>query len=554
MKRDLACLQRDSFDVLVIGGGISGAWIALDCALRGMRVALIDKADFGGATSAASSKLLHGGIRYLQQLNFAKVRQSALERANYLVVAPHLSHFVPFLVPTYSNLRQGKLLLRSALAFYAMLCSGENRRVIDHAKRVPRATTCSAAEVLERIPFRDKSMSGGVVFYESHMESAERMTLAVISQAYRHGVIVANYVEVTGLLEHNGRIHGVSCTDVDGGDAMEIRAALTVNAAGPWISGSGDRFSSAANRRLTTGFSQGSHLVTKQLIADYAIALPTEQQAESLIDRGGRHIFIIPWRGHSLIGTSYAPLHGDIDHVHITDVEIDQLLGEVNKHLPELGVGRSDIVHAYSGVYPLRAQEIRAGVYQGTGDYQLVDHSQLENREGLLTAMGAKYTTARLLAEKTTDRVVRHLGVTAPPCATMCHPIAGGDIPDLAAFESRCRDTLRNLVAAKSVPRLIRAYGSDVDDIAARIQAQPNLAEPVGPEREVLAVELDYAVDVEMALHLEDVLYRRTGIGTIGFPGHDYVRRCADLVAVKRGWSSAQRDREIAMVTNAAWV
>ncbi|MDH3376849.1 MAG: FAD-dependent oxidoreductase, partial [Gammaproteobacteria bacterium] len=348
MKRDLACLQRDSFDVLVIGGGISGAWIALDCALRGMRVALIDKADFGGATSAASSKLLHGGIRYLQQLNFAKVRQSALERANYLVVAPHLSHFVPFLVPTYSNLRQGKLLLRSALAFYAMLCSGENRRVIDHAKRVPRATTCSAAEVLERIPFRDKSMSGGVVFYESHMESAERMTLAVISQAYRHGVIVANYVEVTGLLEHNGRIHGVSCTDVDGGDAMEIRAALTVNAAGPWISGSGDRFSSAANRRLTTGFSQGSHLVTKQLIADYAIALPTEQQAESLIDRGGRHIFIIPWRGHSLIGTSYAPLHGDIDHVHITDVEIDQLLGEVNKHLPELGVGRSDIVHAYS--------------------------------------------------------------------------------------------------------------------------------------------------------------------------------------------------------------
>ncbi|MDH3380092.1 MAG: hypothetical protein OEQ39_24490, partial [Gammaproteobacteria bacterium] len=212
------------------------------------------------------------------------------------------------------------------------------------------------------------------------------------------------------------------------------------------------------------------------------------------------------------------------------------------------------IVHAYSGVYPLRAQEIRAGVYQGTGDYQLVDHSQLENREGLLTAMGAKYTTARLLAEKTTDRVVRHLGVTAPPCATMCHPIAGGDIPDLAAFESRCRDTLRNLVAAKSVPRLIRAYGSDVDDIAARIQAQPNLAEPVGPEREVLAVELDYAVDVEMALHLEDVLYRRTGIGTIGFPGHDYVRRCADLVAVKRGWSSAQRDREIAMVTNAAWV
>ena len=237
MHRRVKELESEHFDVLVIGGGITGVWIALDCISRGLTVAIIDKQDFGAGTSAKSSKLIHGGIRYLQQLRLDKVRESALERAYYHRAAPHLTHFLPFMVPTYRTWGKGRGLMTAGMTLYRLLCLGEDKVTGDPAKSVPAPYYLSRSEILEKLPLSDPDLSGALVYYESHMENSERMTLAVLETAHQMGAVCANYVCVNDLLLDDGQmVRGVSAKDFESGDDLEIRARLTINATGPWVS------------------------------------------------------------------------------------------------------------------------------------------------------------------------------------------------------------------------------------------------------------------------------------------------------------------------------
>ncbi|MDJ0955812.1 MAG: glycerol-3-phosphate dehydrogenase/oxidase [Arenicellales bacterium] len=537
MHRRLTELRSEHFDVLVIGGGITGAWIALDCTSRGLSVAIIDKQDFGAGTSAKSSKLIHGGIRYLQQLRLDKVRESALERAYYHRSAPHLTHFVPFIVPTYRSWGKGRGLMAAGMTLYRLLCLGEDKVTGDPAKSVPAPYYLSRSEILEQLPLSDPGLSGAVIYYESHMESSERMTLAVLETAHDMGTACANYVRAHGLVMESGKtVIGVRAEDTESGDDFEIRARLTINATGPWISDLNRAFFDDKSIVTTTGYCRGSHIVTRQLVKDYAIALPTQFAGQNIVDRGGRHMFILPWRGCSLIGTSYVAAE-DIDDPVIDRVELDQLLTEINRHLPTLSLTKQEVVHAFSGIYPLQENTLNEKTYQGTGDYQIVDHSSF-GYEGIISALGAKFTTARLVAEKVTDRAIAKLGITGKPCQTRLLRLSSANYSDINLYikdKTRAFDEHMN---ADQVERLVKQYGSNIDHLVQMISNDPGMVDVLCENRPNLAAEITYAVKSEMALKLDDVIYRRTGIGTVGFPSQNCIERCTSIMADLLGWST----------------
>jgi len=538
MKRNLASFEGRTFDLIIIGGGITGACLAFDAALRGLSVALLEKNDFGAATSSASSKLLHGGIRYLQQLDFAKVRESAMERVYFQQLAPHLTRYVPFLIPTYASLGKSRLVMTAAMRAYELVCLGQNRVLKDPAKKVPGSSRLSRDEVLRAVPgIAPEGVTGGVVFHESHMHSSERMTLAFIESAARQGAMVANHVEVTSYIgAEQGRVSGVHARDrIDGGE-MDIHASIVINAAGPWIPLLNAAVGDKKVEGVVSAYSKGAHIITRPLTRGYALALPTRKQNQAVINRGGRHVFVIPWRGYSLIGTTYGPYEGDLDDVKATEDDIREMMADINSALGSETLRRDDVLHAYAGIYPLIDDVIRPTVYQGTGDYQIVDHAATDDIEGLVSVFGAKYTTARLLAEKSLDLVTSRLGAAPGACGTRHARLVSGDIDDMSAFRQEAHERLDARLPSAIIDELVTNYGRGLDRIIALIDEKPELVEELAPGRLVIAAQVVHAARHEMATHLDDVVFRRTGLGTLGSPGKGVLRNCAELMAGELGW------------------
>jgi glycerol-3-phosphate dehydrogenase len=546
MHRDLDRLGRDEFDLLIVGGGISGACLAHDAALRGLTVALIEKRDFGGATSSASSKLIHGGIRYLQQARIGKLRESAFERAAFRTIAPHLFRDVPFLIPAYRGMARGPFALAAGVAIYERLTAAANRRIPESAGRIPRAVRGEVASWLrhfETLSPREKP-TGASAIYESHLHSTERTTLAFLKTASVNGAALANYLEAVAPIRQSHRMSGITALDALTGRTIHIGARLTINASGPWIGGLDQKLGVGPLGKAITGFSRGAHIVTRQILPEVAIALFTNRRSQAVVTRGGRHVFVIPWRGHSLIGTSDRPFRGALDEVAPTEEDVDDLLGDVNAALPGAALTSSDVRHAFAGLYPLTDPALSDDVYQGTGDYQIVDHAERDGIEGCLSVLGAKFTTARRLAERAIDVALRKLARPAIPCATGITPLVGGDIQDVNAFRREAgvrfsdlpRDTVANLVAS---------YGTEADAVVGSRGGAVAAVGRLSAGRESLESDVVFAVEQEMAVRLDDVVFRRTGLGTIGHPGLSCLRRCADIIGVRLGWGADERARQI---------
>jgi glycerol-3-phosphate dehydrogenase len=548
MRRDLDSLARQTFDVVVIGGGISGACLAHDAALRGLSVALIEQGDFGAATSAASSKVLHSGIRYLQQLEIAKLRESALERASFQRIAPHLTHYVPFLVPAFRGLARGRLALRAALVLHERLCAGQNSLIHDASKHVPRSRFYSKAETLSLAPVlaSHPDLTGAGMLFESHMHSSERMTLAFVKSAARSGAQVANYVSAESLLTEGSTARGILARDVPTGNQFEIRARIVANAAGPWIPSVNQRFGAAGLTRRITTFAKGAHLVTRPLTRDVALVLPTTKRQRRLIDRGGRHLFVIPWRERSLIGTSNVPFGDTPGHAQATSSDVRELLDDVNRALPGVDLSIDDVTYAFAGLYPLTDQEVMPDVYQATGSYQIVDHGARGDVGGVISVLGMKFTTARRLAERATDLIVRRLGAPTTPGRTATTPLVGGDIDDLPGFVADATARHLGRVDGRVMEHLVHHYGTEVDALLATAAPGLDATSRLAADRECIEAEVAYAVTHEMALHLEDVVLRRTGLGTLGHPGRACLRRSADIMGERLGWSESRIDAEVA--------
>lgn len=550
MKRNLNNLANNNFDLLIVGGGITGAFLAHDAVLRGLSVALVEKNDFGAFTSSASSKLLHGGIRYLPQGQVWKVRESYRETAIFQHIAPHLTRWVPFLVPTEcSSLMKGKQAMQLAMVLYGLCSSGLDRLIEDEAKRPPSRTFLSPEKVREQTKVLDslRTLTGAQVLWESHMFNSERMTLAVLKSAAHGGAEIANYVEVKKLLFENGVVGGAQVADCLGDDSFEIRARLTINAAGPQVQAINDSVPELQLKRQLTGFSKGVHLVTRQIESDYALAMTTAKKTEGLVSRGGRHFFLIPWRGCSLIGTTNVPFCGDLDKVRVTEKDITDFIDEINAALPEIRLKREDVRYSFCGIYPLVAKDIKADTYQGTGDYQVIDHEKTSGIKGILTTLGAKYTTARYVAEQSVDLAMTKLKRDGA-CQTRTVRLLEGEIDDILAFRAKCRQAYGQELPNEIIDAMIFNHGRKIDELIADGRRK-NLLMRTAIDREVVDIEIEYAVTHEMALTLDDLIFRRTGIGTIGDPGPKTIQHCANIMGNLLGWDVEERERQIQNAT-----
>lgn len=553
MKRDLRRLTDTSFDLLVVGGGISGAIVAWDAVLRGLSVALLEKADFGAATSSASSKLIHGGVRYLQQGQLHKTRESLLERRAFLRMTPHLLRRVPFLIPTYSGLLRGRPLLAAGMGVYELLGLDADAG-LPAGRCIPRFRLLDREGLLAREPAVPSSgLTGGILYDECQMESSERTTLAFVASAAARGAEVANYVAVDELLRDGDRVCGARAQDLLSGEKLEVRARMVANVTGPWALRLIE--SMVHGRRAPElSYAKGCHIVTRPLTRGHALALATGMQNEALINRGGRHVFLIPWRGHTLVGTTNTPHRGRPDDVRVLESDVALLLEELRSALGGAAPSRDDVLHAYAGLYPLIDTRVRESVYQGSGRYRLYDHGRRDGVEGLVTAIGAKFTTARRVAERCVDLVFLKLGRTPPPCTTASTPVAGGELEEVdealrgAAGEPapRSEESLREpRIDAESLRELVCHHGARYRELLALAAQDAALAERVSPERHTLRAAVVFAAREEMAMKLGDVVFRRTGLGTLGHPGRPCLEDCASILASQYGWTPSRVRAEI---------
>jgi glycerol-3-phosphate dehydrogenase len=549
MKRDLERLANESFDLLVIGGGINGLAAAWDAALRGLRVALVEKGDFGAQTSSATLKIVHGGLRYLQHLDFRRMRESIGERSVMLRIAPHLVEPFPFLVPTYGHFMQGKELMAAAILMNEIMSFDRNRDIHDPARRIPAGRLVSRDECLKLAPcIQRERLTGGVIFYDAQMYNSERLTLSFALSAAEQGAALANYAQVTALQRKADRVVGARVRDELTGAEFEVRAAVTANMTGPWA----DIILGLLNRpdpprRVLR--SKGIQIVAPRLTDGIALAVPSKyEDPDAIIKRGGRNFFITPWRGVSLIGTTDTVYEGDPDAFRILDGDIRDFVAEINESLPAVQLSREQVPFAFGGLRPITEKNIDAGS-KVARKYEIYDHRRDLGIEGLVTVIGVKYTTCRLLAEKVVNLVCRKLGGTWSPVCTREKPLVGGDLND---FEALLREAVDQAGVAQMDERvmlhLVRNYGTYYRRFVDWAKRDPDAGRRLTGSNEVIWAEVLHAVREELAVHLSDIVFRRTDLGTLGPPARAALRESAELAGRELGWTAAQIQSEMDQV------
>jgi len=532
MKRFIENYDGKEFDIVVVGGGISGAAVAHDAASRGLSVALVDKMDFGGATSAATSKLIHGGLRYLNNLEFGLVRESLQERRRLENIAPNLVYPFPFMIPNYHRLLNNRWVIKAGMILYDIL-SLDKGWTWDKAKKIPAHFSISRKEALESEPnLNEEGLSAATIYYDCQSISPERLTLAFIKSAVHNGAQVSNYAEVKAFIKGaDNSVKGVKVYDRLKNREVDVKGRLTVNCGGPWadivLSLAGEGENDHSIRR-----SEGIHLVTRPVVSKYAVALMTEK---------GRHFFLIPWRGFTLIGTTDREYEGNPDQYQVTKESVDDFLVEINKTFGGDPITYDDIRYVYGGLRPLVEDQVE-GTYESSRRYEIYDNKK-DGFDGLITVEGGKYTTSRNLAESVVDLVGKKLEVKLPKSETDKKYLYGCEITDLAAFFETV-NIERNNYDEKTLDYLARHYGTEYDDILKIAGEDSEMTTPVTPDGEILA-EVLFAVRNEMAVTLNDVLFRRTGIGTIGHPGKDVLRRAAELAGKELGWSADEIKKQV---------
>lgn len=550
MIRDAARAEGQSCDVLVIGGGIFGACAAYEAASRGLRVVLVERDDFAGATTANSYKIAHGGIRYLQHGDVARVRESSHERSALLRTVPHLVSPLPILIPTYGRGMKGKAVLRTGFKVYEWLTADRNRGIGDPSRRIPPARSLSRAETLERFPdLPSDGLTGGVVFCDGQMYSTPRIALAYLQSAAAAGAVVLNYAEVVSLDVEEGRVRGAVVDDRVDGRQMTIRADLVLNAAGPWAGG---LLRTAADLDLGPErpvFSRDVGLVTrKKLPGGLGLACPTvTRDAEALVDRGGRHLFLLPWRDYTLVGVWHGPWSGSPERVSVEPSELAAYVAEANEAYPGLGLQTSDVAMVNTGLILYGAADESSSEHHFGHDSLLLDHGRRHGLDGLVTLVGVRSTMARGMAEQAIDLVLEKLGRPPASSDTETQPVWGGDFDLFDALVHRV-----TAAAPEEAPfspgvarQIAHNHGSRFSDVTEIAHDDPRLAVPY-PGTSVLPAQVVHAVRSEMARSLEDVLQRRTDLGTAEAPSEPVLVAVADDVAREAGWDEPRTRDEIA--------
>jgi glycerol-3-phosphate dehydrogenase len=546
LRRNLSKLSNREYDLLVIGGGINGVCTAWDAALRGLSVALVEKRDFGEATSSATLRIVHGGLRYLQHLDIRRMRESIRERTTLMGIAPHLVHRLPFLIPTYGHVRRGPEAMAAAMLINDLLSYDRNQPG-DPEKFIPRGRVISAYRCSRILPGLDrKGLTGGAIFYDAQMFNSERLTLSFARSAAKAGADLANYAEVVGFNLDGKRVDCARVKDVLTGEEFEVRAKMFANITGPWSDiVVGLLRYRPPERRVVR--SKGIQIVAPLLCKDYAFSIPSQQRdAEAMLSRGKRLLFVTPWQGRSLIGTTDTVYRGDPDDFSITEKDISDFIAEINAGYPGANLKREDVTFWYGGLRPITEKCVEAGVSKAARKYEITDHAKLDRIQGLISVVGVKYTTCRFLAEKVVDLVFQKLGYRKPPrTLTRRMPVFGGWIEQFSSFLRRAIREKPAGLDERVIEHLVYNHGSQFRRVVRYIERERALGELLPGSKDVLKAEVVHAVREEMACRLKDVVMRRTDLGSLGHPGEEALRACAGLMAAELGWDEARKREEV---------
>ncbi|NEQ76191.1 MAG: glycerol-3-phosphate dehydrogenase/oxidase [Okeania sp. SIO2D1] len=545
MERNLTELTNQVYDVLVIGGGIYGATLAREASLCGLSVALVEKNDFGAATSANSLKTIHGGLRYLQNADFKRMRESIHERTTLMRIAPHLIHPLPVLIPTYGHGLKGKEALSVALAVNDLVSCDRNR-LLDQQKHIPNGRVISQKKCLELLPgISTQGLTGGAIFHDAQVYNSERLTISFLHSAHQAGASLANYVEVTGLVQNDNRINGVTVTDKLTENQFDIRAKTVINTCGAW----GNKILGMVNqqKRWPFGVAKAMNLVTtRPLFEKYAVGITSKNSSadsDAIVNKGSRFLFISPWRGRSMIGTEYAVYSQDPDDFQITEADISQFMAAINQAYPPAKLKREEISFVHGGMLPTTNINSKTGEPILAKHYQIFDHSQT-GLLGLISVVGVKYTTARDVAEKVVNYLFKLLGKKSPKSVSSVKSIYGGEIENFTDF-------LQNAIVEKrskgltelSIRRLVYNYGSAYPKVL-------NYLENPESEWAIVKAEILHAIHQEMAYKLSDVIFRRTELGSAGYPGDETIKFCAEVMSKELSWSSTKLEEEVQQIRN----
>ncbi|HEX2140025.1 MAG TPA: glycerol-3-phosphate dehydrogenase [Woeseiaceae bacterium] len=515
--------ERDQrFDVVIIGGCINGAGIARDAATRGMNVLLLEMNDFGSGTSSWSSRLIHGGLRYLEYGEIPLVYESLQERRRLRRMARHLVDSIRINIPIYQGGKRGMLMLRAGMLAYDLLSIG---------KSVSRHRMLSRSEFLENEPgVSANGLKGGAQYYDAQVTFAERLVIENVIAAQSAGAVVRNYSAATAIAIEQGKVRAVRYTDAALGQEVEVGARVVVNAAGPWV----DQVLATANRPMPElmGGTKGSHII----VGRFEGAPKDAFYVEAYID--ARPFFVIPWNGQYLIGTTDIRYKGDPGEARASDAEIDYLLSETNRVFPRARLAKGDIHFAYAGVRPLPIQSKKA---ESAITRRHIIRNHQRNARGLLSVIGGKLTTYRSLAEQVTDRVAKMLGGAANDCRTRLGFLPGA--MGVAAAEADVRNF--DGLSAEGAARLLHVYGGRARKVLDLAYEQPELAVALDDSRTVLAAEVAFAVREEFARHLTDILHRRTMLGLSPDLGESVAEAVAGVAAKELGWTEEETRREL---------
>jgi glycerol-3-phosphate dehydrogenase len=519
-------LADADYDVVIIGGGMAGAGAARDLAMRGVSVALLEKGDFASATTSLSSKLIHGGLRYLELFDFGLVRESLAERQRLQRLAPHLVKPLPFLVPIYRDSSRGLVKVRLGLRLYDWLTPGRDRE---------RYRVLPAIDALSLEPaIRPDDLRGAGYYFDDLLLFPERLCLENVLSACRHGARAFNYCQLLSVVrDARGAVAGVTARDLLTGTVATLGARVVVNATGPWVD----------DIRELAGITERGRHVLRRTKGIHCLLPRMTERAIYHSTRDDRMIFVIPWREFSLVGSTDTDFAGDLDRVWATRDEVDYLLGEVRRALPDPRVSADAIAYTYAGVRPLSYEEGKRA-----SNVSRAHRIVAEAGGRFLSITGTKLTCFRSLAEELGDTITRTLGRRGR-ARTATRMLDGTDEEaervEVRAWLDVSTEMAASGLSSQTLETLVTTYGRVYPRVVELIGKVPGGAERLCPTNPDVVAQLHHAVQDELTVSLQDFMLRRTGIGTSSCQGEDCAESIARRMAALLGWSARRLDAEL---------
>ena len=520
MNRDFTRLEKDVFDVIIVGGGIIGTGVARDAALRGLKVLLVEKEDFSYGTTSRSTRLIHGGLRYLRMLDFKLVHQDLHEREILMNTAPHLVHRLEFIIPMLKSLPFYRLALPVGLKLY---------NILSHGTSLPKGYNLSAKDTLKLEPALSnaRGLSGSYLYFDCQVEYPERLCLENALDAAAHGAVLLNHTMMKDYIMKNGAVTGIRLTDNLTDNEYTAYSRIVLNTAGPWVDQMLKRVKTRHEYHIRT--TKGIHLLTDSM-SNNALVLFAKTD--------GRLFFVIPWLNYSLIGTTDTDYSGDKDKVCADQGDVNYLVNEIQNYFPDFS--KNNIHYSYAGLRPLLPSTNKSASNTSRA-HRLIDHELNDGVKGFVSVLGGKITAYRGISEETVNLLCKKLGIRAG-CSTAKYLLPGASTIDKTAVEKAAKDTGLSM---DTINQLIKIYGSRYNSVLKYALEDERLCKPLSKNGTAILAQVKHAVLEESALSLNDFMLRRSLLGL--YPSHflDAAETAAEEMGNILGWSKADRQNQI---------